>query len=290
MGLADSNLLLSISFIGLFFLIFVKYYFTFSDIYKQIDRKMTKIQQLLTGWPRGALRLSKELERKGIGRQLLASYKESGWVESFDHGVYKLTGDFPDWMGAVYALQQMAGSTHHPGGKTALQLKGFSHYIGTGNETNFLFMNHSDTNYRWLDNFENVKTVHTSVFDYHQREYFSSYSAGSFDIFVPVPELAVLEMLYLTPDLQSFDEAGKIIELLYSLRPKLLQRLLEECRSVKIVRLLLFFADYYDHPWLKELDQSKLNIGSGNRLIVKDGILSPKYRITIPREYGSETV
>ncbi|MCC6551311.1 MAG: type IV toxin-antitoxin system AbiEi family antitoxin [Ignavibacteriaceae bacterium] len=251
---------------------------------------MTKLRRLLSNWPRGTLRLTKELERSGIGRQLLASYKESGWVESFDHGVYKHAKDKVDWLGAVYALQQVKGSTLHPGGKTALALKGYSHYIGMGNETRFLYMHHLDGNYRWLSKFETVERVQTNVFNYHKTEYFSRYSTGTFDIYVSVPELAVLEMLYLTPNKQSFDEAGKIIELLYSLRPELLQRLLQECRSVKVVRLLLFFADYYDHPWLKELDQSKLNLGSGNRVIVQDGIFSPKYQITVPRDYGYDTV
>jgi len=251
---------------------------------------MIKLRRLLSNWPRGTLRLTKELERSGIGRQLLASYKESGWVESFDHGVYKLAGDSPDWRGAVYALQQLGELTIHPGGKTALALKGYSHYVGTGNETSFLYMNHSGINYRWLNKFENVERVQTNIFNYHKSESFSIFSTGTFDIYISVPELAVLEMLYLTPNKQSFDEAGKIFELLYSLRPELLQRLLQECRSVKVVRLLLFFADYYNHPWLKELDPSKFNLGSGNRVIVQDGVLSTKYQITIPRDYGSETV
>lgn len=247
---------------------------------------MTKIQQLLTGWPRGALRLSKELERKGIGRQLLASYKESGWVESFDHGVYKQSKDNVDWMGAVYALQQVKGSTLHPGGKTALALMGYGHYIGMGNEPTFLYMSPDESRQQWINKFKSLVQFRTNSFDYTKKEYFTTHSAGTFPISISTPELAILEMLYLVPARQTFDEAGKLVEGLFTLRPKLLQKLLEECRSVKTVRLLLFFAEYFNHEWLNELDKTRFNTGKGKRVIVRNGVFSEKYQITIPKNYA----
>lgn len=251
---------------------------------------MTKLRRLLSNWPRGTLRLTKELERSGIGRQLLASYKESGWVESFDHGVYKQSKDDVDWMGAVYALQQVKGTTLHPGGKTALALMGYGHYIGMGNEPKFLYMSPDESRQQWLNKFKSLVQLRTNSFDYTKREYFTTHSAGTFPINISTPELACLEMLYLVPTRQTFDEAGKITEVLYSLRPELLQRLLQECRSIKVVRLLLFFADYHDHPWLKEIDMSKLNLGIGNRVIAKNGILSQKFRITVPKKFGKDFI
>jgi len=100
------------------------------------------------------------------------------------------------------------------------------------------------------------------------------------------PELAAMEMLYLIPNEQSFDEALKITEGLTTLRPQLVQSLLEECNSVKVKRLFLFMAEKSQHTWFKELNLTKLNLGSGKRMIIQNGVLDKKYHITVPREYA----
>ena len=68
------------------------------------------------------------------------------------------------------------------------------------------------------------------------------------------PELAAMEMLYLIPNEQSFDEALKITEGLTTLRPQLVQSLLEECNSVKVKRLFLFMSEKCQHQWFKNLE------------------------------------
>ena len=70
---------------------------------------------------------------------------------------------------------------------------------------------------------------------------------------------------------------------LRTLRPGLLQRLLETARSVKVRRLALWFADRHAQPWRERLDRDRIDLGSGNRSLVPDGRLDPTYRITYPR-------
>jgi len=41
-----------------------------------------------------------------------------------------------------------------------------------------------------------------------------------------------------------------------------------------------------DHPWMEELDLTKINLGVGKRVIVQGGFLDKKYQITVPREYA----
>ncbi len=98
--------------------------------------------------------------------------------------------------------------------------------------------------------------------------------------------MAAMEMLSLVPKGQSFDEAAKIMEGLTTLRPKLVQNMLEECNSIKVKRLFLFIADKHEHAWLNELSMEKINLGSGKRVIVEDGTLDKKYNITVPKEYA----
>jgi len=77
------------------------------------------------------------------------------------------------------------------------------------------------------------------------------------------------------------------MEMLTGLRPDLLQKLLEECKSIKVNRLFLYMAEKAGHSWLDDLDLSKIDLGKGKRSIVKNGVLNSKYQITIPRDLAN---
>jgi hypothetical protein len=50
-------------------------------------------------------------------------------------------------------------------------------------------------------------------------------------------------------------------------------------------------AEKADHNWFKYIDLSSVDLGSGKRSVVKDGVYIDKYRITVPRElveYGKD--
>ena len=52
-------------------------------------------------------------------------------------------------------------------------------------------------------------------------------------------------------------------------------------------RLFLIYGRENDqHSWFKELRIEKINLGSGKRVIVQNGVLDKKYHITVPREYA----
>ena len=58
----------------------------------------------------------------------------------------------------------------------------------------------------------------------------------------------------------------------------------EECRNVKVKRLLLWFAERQQFPWLRELNLEYIDLGAGKRSLVKNGKLDRKYQITVPRD------
>lgn len=240
-------------------------------------------------WQKGTVKLSSALEEMGYQKDLLNKYVQSGWLESLGYGAYKLAGDNVEWQGAVSALQKQKNSNVHPGGKTALILKGYAHYLGTSLTRVYLFGSKSDVLPKWFkdQNWGVVVTyIQTKLFDYSLLDYYGSVLLENVEVKVSSPELAAMEMLYLVPKGQSFDEAAKIMEGLTTLRPELVQRLLEQCNSVKVKRLFLFMAEKHDHPWMKELKLENMNLGSGKRSIVQDGVLDKKYNITVPREYA----
>ena len=74
------------------------------------------------------------------------------------------------------------------------------------------------------------------------------------------------------------------MEGLTSLKPSDVQKLLEACTSVKVKRLFLYFSEVSNHTWFKYLDIDKINLGSGKRSVVKDGMYNEKYSITVPKK------
>ena len=75
-----------------------------------------------------------------------------------------------------------------------------------------------------------------------------------------------------------------MMEGLNNLRPKSVQKLLEDCTSIKVKRLFLYMADKAKHEWLNFVELDKVDLGSGKRSIVSDGVYIPKYQITVPKE------
>jgi hypothetical protein len=74
------------------------------------------------------------------------------------------------------------------------------------------------------------------------------------------------------------------MEELVNLRPKWLGKLLHECRSVKVRRLFLWYADRHGHSWLKHLDKSSIDLGHGKRQLVPKGHYDSRCQITLPTE------
>ena len=74
------------------------------------------------------------------------------------------------------------------------------------------------------------------------------------------------------------------MEGLATLRPGSVQELLESCKSIKTKRLFLYFAQRAGHSWFKHIDTSRIELGNGNRSLVKGGVLVPKYKLVLPEE------
>jgi len=96
------------------------------------------------------------------------------------------------------------------------------------------------------------------------------------------PERAVLELLDEVPQRETFHQADMLMEGLRNLSPRRLHKLLVDCRSVKVKRLFLWFAERHDHAWLKQLNRKDIDLGHGKRMLVRGGKLDPKFNITVP--------
>jgi hypothetical protein len=244
-----------------------------------------KIKNLLDLHVPGTILLASWLEANGFSRDLQHRYLKSGWLESIGVGAFKRPNEIVTWQGALYSLQKQVTSPLYIGGPTALSLAGFSHYLRANSESVYLFSPLGVKLPAWFKKYqwnETVKHVRTSFLP--SNDGLTEYGVSQFPLVIASPERAILECLYLVPETQDITEAYQILSGMVNLRPVLLQSLLEECKSVKVKRLFLFMAKKANHQWFEFLNQTAIDLGSGDRSIVSNGIYNSEYRITIPNE------
>jgi hypothetical protein len=58
---------------------------------------------------------------------------------------------------------------------------------------------------------------------------------------------------------------------------------------VKVKRLFVYLAELANRSWVKHLDMSSIDLGSGTRSLAKNGTYVSKYDIVIPPEFSDNT-
>jgi len=194
-------------------------------------------------------------------------------------------GDQVGYEGAIYSLQEQTGSTVHPGGRTALALMGKAHYLEMASQRVTLFGDKTEKLPAWFREHEwgvSVELYPTSFLPPNLG--LTELELRTFSIKVSGAARALLECLYLAPEKQDLMECYELIEGMNNLRPDQVQRLLEECRSIKVKRLFLYLAEKAGHDWFQYLDLEKVDLGKGKRSVIKGGVFVKRYQITVPKE------
>ena len=247
------------------------------------------INNLLKNWPKGTVVVYNWLKKQGIYRQLADLYVKSGWIERIGRGAFKRSGENIDWSGGVYALQTQLGMSVHPGGKTALEIEGSAQYLPADFKQKkiVLFGSKGEKLPSWFKGIGweiDIRYVMSGLFGKDIFVGFKSYSFGNYEIKISSPERAALELCYDVPLQQSFDEMDQIMSGLLTLRPGMVQDLLEKCQSVKAKRLFMYIAEKHDHAWVGKIDLKRVDFGSGKRALCKNGYYDSKYKIVVPKK------
>jgi hypothetical protein len=247
----------------------------------------TKINQILQHWPHGTVAATPWLESQGAYHQLVREYERSEWIERIGSGAFKKAGDNPDWLGAIYAIQSHLKLPIHPAAKTALALHGIVQYVPLGkNAPICLFGSQTSKLPLWFTRYDwSVRPclIRSQLFGTQHDLGLTEISHGAFAIRASSRERAAIELCSLVPNQQSFAEAKELIEGLQTLRPSLVQTLLETCHSIKAKRLFLHLASACNLPWQAEIDLSKIELGRGKRSIAKGGVYDSKYQLIVPK-------
>jgi hypothetical protein len=272
----------------------------------QTQGKLNWLQQAL---PEGLVVDSGWLERHGVSRQLRRKYVMHGWLQTLARGVFCRPA-VPDeqstvpWQQLVISLNALENLPVAAGARTALELQGFSHYVPkTGSREAHLYANAEWPGWVSRVPVDTKLVLHNARRLFRDREVPAFFTNGEappkapedagftqqqgkwkYPLTLSTPERAVLELLDEVPKRETFHQADVLMEGLRNLSPRRLQPLLTDCKSVKVKRLFFWFAERHNHAWLQKLDRSKVDLGMGKRMLVRDGKLDTKYNITVPEK------
>ena len=299
---------------------------------------LNRLHRLL---PEGLLADTAWFNRLGYSSSLRSRYVASNWLQEVTKGVFRrplyksglqneeAAGNWQhtllalqdwqpveqvpvNWQSVVLSMQMILKRAIVVGGRTALELLGFSHYTsGSGPREIHLYSDEPAPT--WLKRlplkttfvchnarrlfraepiakgFETLDAVMASDESPVHSPIHGSLTwidIGNWDwpLVLSTPERAILELLDELPEKETFHQADVLMAGLTNLSPKRLNRLLRECRSIKVKRLFLWFTDRHRHAWRTQLDRNHIDLGTGKRMLARGGKFDPKYQITIPED------
>lgn len=244
----------------------------------------TKINSLRQQIPSTGIMLTSWLESHGFSRTEISAFVESGWLERISTGVYKFAGDSPTIYGILSSYGKQCDMKYRIGAASALELKGFSHYVSMGKPQAIVFAPVRPPLPKWIGDSDldmQLVSVSTKIFGEYGIE---QMAYQGLPIIASSPELAIMECILLAPVHYNLMDVFYLFEMLTSLRASMVQLLLESCTSVKVKRLFLYMAEKARHRWFTKLNISRINLGSGTRSFEKGGVKNAKYNIVIPKE------
>ncbi len=283
------------------------------------NQKRKRLNHLPRLVPEGMLADAAWLTAAGYSSSLRSRYVASGWLYSVVRGVFQRPLYSPGfdespvplrWQQVVISLQSVMERPVAVGGRTALELGGFAHYASSAGPRE-IHLYGDEAAPGWLGKLP----IETSFVSHNARKLFRAeaisdaidrlrsviaddnspslastcggftwaYSGdGEWPMVLSTPERAILELLDEVPQKETFHQADMLMDGLVGLSPQRMTRLLQECRSVKVKRLFLWFADRHRHAWSERLDRRGIDLGSGKRMLVRGGRLDSTYLITVP--------
>jgi Transcriptional regulator, AbiEi antitoxin, Type IV TA system/Transcriptional regulator, AbiEi antitoxin N-terminal domain len=275
-----------------------------------VEQKARRLNQLERELPEGLLVDASWLAHHGYPTNLRSHYVTTGRLEQPTRRVYRRPRGSLSWQQAVISLQTLLGHAVVVGGRTALELQGYAHYLpqsrkevhlyGPKQPPNWLFKLPLDAPFVWHNDRKLFGDEHIirklPGLSWKPEARGDEPSAGhagvtvqpwgqwNWPLALSTPERAVLELLDELPGHETFHQVDKLMEGLSNLSPRRLQTLLANCKSVKVKRLFFFFADRHNHAWKKRLKKEEIDFGKGKRMLVKGGKLDRAYQITVPED------
>lgn len=251
----------------------------------------SKINWLTTHSTPNAILLQSWLLKHDISYSLAQSYLKTGWLKRLASGVfYRPSADGnarPNWADALFAIQEQLELPVHLAGLSSLTYQGYSHYLQLNQAAVWLGVNNKQSLPKWFREFPeqgwNFST--NSKLEVLQEKDFKKVTVENKELLASVPELAAYEVVDAIGKTITFEHVAELFQGFVNFSPRKVQSLLERSRAVQTNRVFLFFSHYYNHQWARYIDETKIELGAGNRQVVKDGAYDERYQITIPASF-----
>ena len=260
-------------------------------------QRRSLLSPLLDQVPPGFLVDARWLAANGMGASVVRNYLDRGWLERLARGVYRRP--LPDgtamqsvvpWKIALLSLQRIMNFDVHMGGLSTLDLledacrqQSVIHIYGEAPA--------------WLS-----RVPTDRPFTVHGRRHFKNDETGILET-AQYPDWSILMAIWLWQmkasscerallevlvDLCSdadFDYVDAIFGSVSLVRPHLMTEVLAACQSMTVRRLFFVFADRHPHGYLKRMDRSAIDLGSGPRVLFEGGKAHPEYNIYVPERF-----
>lgn len=249
---------------------------------------MSKLNQALLDWYPGDIHGLGWFREKNIDQRLAYSYYQSGFLRKVGPGVFARKNDDVNWQGVIRFLQEELKLSLHVAGRSALELHGHGHYIVLGGRLKIDILSYQNRSFpSWLKDGENGFDLFFSKSSLLKRENFlTDYIGDGFKLRISTRELAILEFIDSIDLTLSLETVENYMVSLNTLRPEVVQKVLEECHSIKAKRIFLYLAEKLSLPFMKKINFKKISLGVGKRVVVKGGEFNKKYQITVDRNFG----
>jgi len=247
----------------------------------------SKINWLINNTNPGSIVLQSWLSQNDIPPSLTQKYTKSNWLIKLRAGVYVRPGREPNWQDALYCLTHQLNIPIHLAGLSSLAYQGKAHYLQHHEDKIWVHVSNKATLPKWFKEYDNspwTLVTNNKLDSINQYDLTTIETKGT-KLATSTAELAAYEILEAIPRLISFEQAAELLQGLVNLSPKKVESLLKRSQSIRSNRLYLFFAHYYKHPWIKRIDESTINLGSGKRQITANGKLDKRYQITVPEKF-----
>lgn len=249
----------------------------------------SKLNWLVTHTPPGGLVLQQWLTENGIRYSLAQKYAASGWLNKLCSGVYYRPGTDesvkPEWSDALQAVTQQLHLPVHLAGLSSLAYQGLSHYLQLSGEQIWIGCKSKQSLPKWFREFQGQEwryCSHQKLGELSEKEFVTISVNNGKELRASRPELAAYEVVDTIGKYISFEHVAELFQGLVNLSPRKVQSLLCRSSAVQTNRVFLFLSHYYDHQWVKRLDESQINLGSGKRQVALNGRYDERYQITVP--------
>ena len=239
------------------------------------------LKKLLLTTPDNGIVCASFLVKNGFSHNQLKQYVRNGYFDSIGRGAYCKHGHNPPLSAALNASVTQLESPLHLGGWSALAHHGLLHFLPLAGHSTTLYTESNTRLPAWMVHAFKDQYICKRTNFLPEKLAIQDDVLDGFSVPISTPERAILEYLHSVPDEHPLSEAYQILEMMLNTRPKTLQKLLENCSSIKVKRMFFLLAEDLKPSWYEDLSPDRINFGSGNRVIDEGGRFHSKWLLTV---------